>query len=306
MTRRAVVTGATGFIGSWLTRELIKNSYEVTVVVRNSNRLQEDIRNNNNIRIVESSLEELRSNYFAGNSYDIFFHLAWSGVSPEQKNDIECQIANISASLKALTICKELGCKRFIATGTVAEYALTTDVMDLNSRQNPNDIYGAAKVSAHYFLEVYARKIKQSFNWVVLSSTFGERRTDNNIITYTIKTLLMGESPEYGNLDQMWDFLYVADAVRALRLIGEKGKDEKTYGIGSGRYRPLKKYIEDVRNEIDPQLELKIGVRKNLSDNTFSSCVNIYDLIKDTGFQPETDFIEGIRKTISFWNSKKA
>lgn len=298
---KAIVTGATGFIGSWLTQELLNNSYEVTVVARNPNRLLEDIRNNGNVRIIESDLANLCSKSFNEDTYDVFFHLAWGGVSPEQKNDVQCQIANIPTSINVLSVCKELDCKRFVATGTVAEYALTSNVMDLNSKQNPNDMYGAAKVSAHYFLEVYARKIGQSFNWVVLPSTYGEGRTDNNIITYTIKTLLNGDVPEYGNLDQMWDFLYVSDVVRALRLIGENGKSEKTYGIGSGLYRPLREYIEDIRDEIDPKLGLKIGTKKNLSGSTFSSCVNIYDLIKDTGFQPKTSFLDGIKKTINYW-----
>ena len=75
----------------------------------------------------------------------------------------------------------------FISTGTVAEYAMTTNVMDLGAKQKPNDMYGAAKVSTHYFLEVQARKIKQPFIWCVIPITFGERRVDNNIITYKTK-----------------------------------------------------------------------------------------------------------------------
>ena len=59
---------------------------------------------------------------------------------------------------------------------------------------------------------------------------------------------------------QMWDFLYVGEVARALKLIGEKGISGKTYGIGSGVYRQLKDYIMKIRDIIDPQLELGIGV----------------------------------------------
>ncbi len=204
-------------------------------------------------------------------------------------------------ALNALDVCNAVGCELFVSTGTVAEYALTTDVMNLYAKQSPNDMYGAAKVSAHYFLEVHARKLNQPFIWTVIPSTFGERRTDNNIITYTIKKLLCGEKPEYGNLEQMWDFLYVSEVVRALRLIGEKGKPNKVYGIGSGQYRPLCDYIKDIRNVINPSLELGIGEVPSLSKQSFSSCVNIYELIKDTGFQPEISFEAGIIKTVDYW-----
>lgn len=173
--------------------------------------------------------------------------------------------------------------------------------MDVNARQTPNDIYGAAKVSVHYFLEVLSKQLKQDFIWTVIPSTFGERRTDNNIITYTIRTLLAGEKPSYGNLEQMWDFLYVSEVARALRMIGEKGVAGKTYGIGSGIYKPLKGYITAIRDIIDPSLELGIGDYPNMSEQTSSSCVNTYELIKDTGFIPQVSFEEGIRRTIEFF-----
>lgn len=297
---RAIVTGGTGFIGSWLIEELLKNNIEVIAIVRDARRLLPSISSNKRCHVVEESIENLSVDHFQKDRYDAFFHLGWSGVSPEQKNNISAQLSNISMSIKALEICNSLGCKKFIAAGTVAEYVFCTDIMDVNAKQTPNDMYGAAKVSVHYFLEVRARQLKQPFIWVVVPSTFGERRNDNNIITYTIRSLLKGDRPCYGNLQQMWDFLYVGEVVRAMRLIGEKGKPDKIYGIGSGNYKPLKTYIETIRNIIDPRLELGIGELPEMSKQTFSSCVNIYDLIMDTEFSPQISFEEGILKTIDY------
>ncbi len=299
--KRAIVTGATGFIGSWLAQELLNAEYEVTTIVRNPNKLLPELQNNSNVVIVKKDLNQLLTGDIPSNDYDVFFNLSWAGVSPKQKNDVQLQVSNIPMALHTLKIAHDLGCKLFIATGTVAEYALTTDVMDLNAKQSPNDMYGCAKVSAHYFLEVEARKLNQPFIWTVIPSTFGERRMDNNIITYTIKTLLAGDKPQYGNLEQMWDFLYVSEVVRALRLIGEKGKPGKVYGIGSGLYRPLCEYIKSIRDIIGNDLELGIGEVPSLSAQSFSSCVNIYDLIRDTGFQPKVSFEDGIRKTVAYW-----
>lgn len=135
-------------------------------------------------------------------------------------------------------------------------------------------------------------------------STFGERRTDSNIITYTIKTLLNGQKPFYGDLHQMWDFLYVKDVVRALRLTGEKGASGKVYGIGSGEYRMLVEYIRCIRDIIDPALPLGIGENREQSRRTVSSCVNNYDLKRDTGFQPVYSFEDGIRRTIDYFKKR--
>lgn len=301
MMKRAIVTGATGFIGSWLVQELIHSGYEVVVVVRNVNKLIPDIMSNSSCFIIEKDICNLKEDDFdSDKTYDVFYHLGWSGVSPEYKNESDKQMRNIPMSLNALEVCNRIGCRLFIASGTVAEYALTDDIMNLNLRQSPNDMYGAAKVSVHYFMEVRARQLNQPFIWTVIPSTFGERRTDSNIITYTIRTLLKGKKPLYGNLCQMWDFLYVAEVVRALRLIGEKGIVGKVYGIGSGEYRPLRDYIIEIRDIINPKLELGIGEIPSMSKQTFSSCVNIYDLIRDTGFKPIIGFEEGIKKTIDY------
>ncbi len=302
--KNAIVTGVTGFIGSWLTMELLDAGWGVTAIVRDMNKVLPEISKNVNCIVVVGDLNTMRADIIPPHEYDVFFNLGWSGVSPEKKDDVSLQISNITMALNALTICNEVGCKLFISTGTVAEYALTTNVMDLGAKQKPNDMYGAAKVSTHYFLEVQARKIKQPFIWCVIPSTFGERRVDNNIITYTIRSLLRKEVPRYGKLEQMWDFLYVSDVVRALRMIGERGICGKVYGIGSGQYKPLFEYIKIIRDIINPNLKLGIGERNDLEDKAFSSCVNIYDLVRDTGFKPCISFEEGIRNTVRYWEKE--
>ena len=303
-TRSAIVTGATGFIGSWLVSELLDNGYKVTVLVRDESGLLREIADNPQCTVVEKNILDTTSDDISDRDFSVGFHLAWGGVDTKHKNDLNLQLENIRIALKVMELYARVGCKKLIASGTVAEYVFSEDIMNLNSRQTPNDFYGAAKVSAHYFLEVRARQLKQDFIWAVIPSTFGERRKDNNIITYTIKSLLKKEIPKYGNLEQMWDFLYVSEVARALRMIGEEGKPGKVYGIGSGQYRRLKDYIETIRDLIDPALELGIGEVPSMSEQTFSSCVNTYDLIRDTGFSPKVSFEEGIKRTIDYWKNE--
>uniref|UniRef100_UPI0040570BC0 NAD-dependent epimerase/dehydratase family protein n=1 Tax=Agathobacter sp. TaxID=2021311 RepID=UPI0040570BC0 len=296
--RRAILTGGTGFVGSWLARELFNNNYHVTLVVRDKERVDEWLKTRVNI-IESKSLQE--SDLGEG---DVFYHLAWEGVSTEKKNDISLQISNIMLTIEAMKLAKRCNCKKFIVTGTVAEYVFCENVMDLNAKQTPNDFYGAAKVSSHYFLDVLSRQIKQPYIYAVLPSTYGEGRKDDNILTYTIKMLLNKQKPLYGDLNQLWDFVYVADVAEALRLLYEKGVASKTYGIGSGNYCTLKEYIMCVRDIINPELELGIGERQEMNERTFSSCVNTYDLLKDVGFRPRVGFKEGIERMICYFKNQ--
>ena len=295
----AVITGGSGFIGSWLIDELLKHNYQVIAIVRNKNSiLHEYIDNENFSTVMFEDCEHLI--YQNEKKIDVFFHLAWGGVTPEEKNNFPLQVENIILAEKMIRLAKNLNCKRFIAAGTVAEYVFSDKVMDVYEKQTPNDIYGAAKVSCHYFLDILSRQLNQPFIWTVIPSTYGERRRDNNIITYTIRSLLRGDIPKYGSLEQMWDFLYVSDVAKALRLIGEKGRLDRIYGIGSGIHRPLREYICEIRDLIDSNLKLDIGVNTNMSTQTFSSCVNIEQLCNDTGFKPEVTFKEGIKRTIEY------
>ena len=301
--KRVVITGSTGFIGSWLAQEMMEQNIEVILLVRDKGKCP--YTESEKVTLIEyesPAYHDLTKNQV---EIDAFYHLAWGGVAPELKNDCDLQLHNIKLALDMVDYAAKIGAKRFIATGTVAEYAFCENIMDLNAKQTPNDMYGAAKTATHYLLETRARILKIPFIWTVVPSTFGEGRRDNNIITYTIKTLLQGEKPRYGYLQQMWDFLYVKEVARALVLIGEKGIEGTSYGIGSGVFKPLRDYIVAIRDIINPSLELGIGEIPALSDKAFSSCVSIYDLTKDTGFVPEIGFEEGIKRTIEYYRNKQ-
>lgn len=300
--KRVIINGASGFIGSWLVKEMLNNGVQVTVIARHKEKI--DSLYGDHVEIYESKYQDFVKLDIPMKEYDAFYQLAWEGVSTEYKDNYDIQMKNIDMSVAAITLAKRLNCKKFIASGTVAEYVFCENIMDFNQKQSPNDLYGAIKTSVHYILEVLARRMDINFIWAVLPSTFGEGRKDSNIISYTITELLKNRKPSYGNLQQLWDFLYVTEVVRALRLVGEMGKTGKIYGIGSGQYLRLKDYICKIRDIINPDLELGIGERPQMSQKTISSCVGIYDLVKDTNFKVEISFEEGIIRTIDYYREK--
>lgn len=300
--KNVILTGGTGFVGRCLVRGLLEANVDVSVIVRNTNKIEEDLIDK--IHIYECEYDEYKTLEIPNGEYDVFFHLAWDGVASKDKDKLDVQKKNIDMSVEALFLAKRLNCKKFIATGTVAEYAYCERIMDFSQKQTPNDIYGAMKVSVYSILNVLSRKIGIDFIWTVLPSTFGEGRDNDNIITYTITSLLKKEKPLYGDLEQLWDFLYVKEVARALRLIGESGNGFKIYGIGSGQYRQLKDYIYTIRDIINPEMELGIGELPQMSHKAYSSCVGIYDLTKDTNFQVEIGFEQGIKNTIVYYKNE--
>ena len=112
--------------------------------------------------------------------------------------------------------------------------------------------------------------------------------------------MLNGEAPEYTAAEQMWDYLYSGDAAQAFYLAAEKGRDGAVYCLGSGQARPLREYIEIMRDEIDPKLTLKFGERPYADTQVMYLCADISALQKDTGFVPRVGFKEGIRETVQW------
>lgn len=178
-----ILTGGSGFIGAHVINDLVSRGIHVTVLTSNK-----DFYNDNllvDIIYTSYDYDEIMKKV-RGKKYDVFYHLGWGGVNGSDKNNIELQISNIQISIDMLKVSKELDCSVFIAAGTVAEYVFCEGVIDFEEKQTPNDMYGATKVAVHYLLEAVAKEIEQNIIWVILPSTYGEGRSGENILTYTI------------------------------------------------------------------------------------------------------------------------
>ncbi len=202
MSKNIILTGSTGFIGSHLLNCLCENGYTVYCLVSKKLAPQKN-----------RTIIYCPCNYDTWNAelpdveYEAFIHLGWGGVDNKEKNDKDLQVQNLYNSISALDKAYSLKCKCFIGIGTVAEYSLQNDIIDYTLKQAPNDIYGACKTATHYILETIARQRKQDFIWVILPSTFGPGRSEDNILTYTIKK--HKENPTSAQVSQKQAFHYL-------------------------------------------------------------------------------------------------
>ncbi len=298
--RRIIITGITGFIGRHLYEVLKEKGVEIVAISRKIDLSMESV------KWIEADLscdlDEIKKglNKYIG-TIDVFYHLAWMGVKSKYKNTFDIQTKNITIANNVVEICKYVKCDRFINLGTVAEYVCEDGLINDKCLPSPMDLYGVMKVASRNIISTLCMYNTIEFINTIVCSTFGEYRSDDNIISYTIKSLLRNESPQYGLLNQMWDFLYVKDVANALFLIGSKGVNGKTYGIGSGRYRRLDEYIYEIRNIINPTIDLGVGILTSKYQRVLNSCVDSYQTQKDTGFYPEYSFKEGIIRTIEYY-----
>lgn len=296
-----MITGASGFIGRKLTELLSEEGHNIFAISR---RIPE-INIGDNVKWISCSMEEIDTLTDIPRDLDVCFHLAWSGNSGNSRGDYEIQLANVNNSVKLIHYLSKIGCKKFVGAGTLAEYDVQNYIPLDGASPNLTSEYGIAKLATRYFTKAECNNCGIEYVWCFLSNTYGEGNYTNNFINFAAKRMLSGERASFTEAKQLYDFMYVTDTVRALYAAGIKGKNNYSYYLGSGNARPLREYIMELRDAIDPNIELYFG---EIPFNGVSLDEEDYDckkLFEDTGFLPLTKFSEGIKKTV-LWLKKEA
>ena len=295
--KKILVTGASGFIGKAVIKELLENGFFVVAVVRNERKISEFIKNYNNIKVIECDMAQYLelTHKIDDREIETVIHLAWEGSSGVKRADYNIQLKNIKATLDCIQAVTKMGCKHFFCTGTISEN-LIMETTSLAVSQNL--IYAVAKHNTFYLADILCRSLGMEFTWLRLANIYGPGNETGNLMSYTIDALLKNERPTYSKALVLQDFMYVGDCAKAITSLIDVKCNSKLYYIGTGEYRQLKEFLIEARDVINPTIELGIGERPD--DNTIylKEWFSIENLRNDTGFRPQTTFKAGIIDTI--------
>lgn len=286
--KKAIVSGATGFIGTHLCMELLNNNIDVIGLAREDS---PNTQRTENVELIWCSMDEYDS--LTGITADTFYHLAWDGATGVGRDDEELQALNIARSIQALKAAKRLGCKRFVALGTVYENLVPQILLDSVHRKP--DFYLLSKQSTHYMCEKLAQKLDIEFVWATIFQPIGKYIKKEQVMSYTISGLLEGNPPTFGPAMEPYDITAVEDIAYGLRLLGECELSRREYYIGSGAPMLMKDYLQRAKEVLGVDTELKIGER---SDDGLRFSFDWYDispLQKDTGYAIRVGYDQAVR-----------
>ncbi len=298
---RAIITGVTGVVGTALIKELIENDVELLILCREGSSKNERIPEHPLITKKYCSLSEL-SNFQndTGKEYDVFYHFAWAATVGPDRNNMYAHADNIKYALDAVEVAKRFGCKMFIGAGSQAEYGRHEGILKPDTPCFPENGYGMAKLCAGQMTREYAHQLGLGHIWTRILSVYGPNDGENTMVMSLINELQKGETPTLTKGEQMWDYLYSADAARAFRLLGEKGIDGKTYVIGSGEARPLKEYMKTIRDVVSPGAQLEFGTIPYSEKQVMYLCADVSELENDIGWESKVCFIDGIKELMNY------
>lgn len=301
---KVVITGPTGAIGHALIEKCLSNGDEILAVCRKGSKRISSLPENALLHVLELSLENYedfsRTDLSSLGRFDVFFHFAWNGTTGADRNNTDLQASNVQYSLDAVKLASELGCHTFIGAGSQAEYGRVEGVLTPETPAFPENGYGIAKLCAGQLTGILCEQLGIKHIWTRILSVYGPYDGEKSMIISALRKMLNGETVSFTKGEQEWDYLYSEDAAEAMYLLAQKGVNGKVYVIGGGTARELKEYINIMKEETGTGSDLKLGDIPYSEKQVMYLCADISELKKDVGFEPKTDFKQGIINTIMY------
>lgn len=294
-----IVTGANGFIGKTLVNALLEKGYHVVAL---DIRFDDVLANDERVTCVNVMNKEVAAlaEEIPHQEYRCFFHLAWAGISGPARADYVVQLNNVKLACDYIKLCGEIGCKRVVYASSINEMETYEYLQSDDIEPAGGYIYGTGKLAAHLMGETVAKLNGIEFIPVIITNIYGVGEKSARMIYTSINKLVHKEHCSFTAGYQTYDFIYITDAINSIIAVAEKGKAFNRYYIGSGEPKPLREFLLEMRDIVDPEAELGLGDLPFKGVDISYSQFDLKKVERDTGYQNEVSFAEGIRMTAEY------
>ncbi|MBK9314437.1 MAG: NAD-dependent epimerase/dehydratase family protein [Acidobacteria bacterium] len=307
---RALVLGASGFIGRWVARMLDQVGAQTFLAVRDqltSNGLfsRYDIHG----EIIEIDLVESESLRQAINDVrpSIVFNLAGYGVDRTERDEETAYLINGRLSE---TICESISLytqpgwrgRRLVHVGSALEYGLATGNLDETTEPIPTTLYGRSKLAGTRAVTVLSEREGIQAVTARLFTVYGPGEHAGRLLPALIETASTRRPLALTDGLQLRDFTYVEDVAEGLLRLGlTSGLPGQVVNLATGQLTPVSQFIDSAAQILGiPPGSLLIGALPKRAEEMNHDPVIIERLKKMTNWMPETSIQDGIRNTMAF------
>ena len=323
-----LITGGAGFIGSHLTRWFVKKYPQYNIVnldlltyAGNLSNLS-DIESNPNYTFVKGNIcdRELIETLFRNYQFDGVIHCAAeSHVDRSISDPLSFVQTNVYGTGELLMAAK----KFWTAFDDKVFYHISTDEVygslgkegffTEETPYDPRSPYSASKAASDHlvrsFFHTYGLPVKISN----CSNNFGPFHFPEKLIPLTINNILNNRSlPVYGKGENVRDWLYVEDHVRAIDLVFHKGRIGETYNIGGSNEWKNIDLVKEICRQMDEKLEKEKGASemlitfvKDRPGHDLRYAIDSSKIREELGWQPSIKFEEALSTTIDWFLSNQ-
>jgi len=324
-----LITGGAGFIGSHVVEHFAETypEYNITVMDSLTYAANVDLFNEwadgkyPNVKVFHGDIRKSRDCHaiMKADKIDAIIHLA-----AESHVDNSIETPNIFAETNVMGTLNLLDAARNAwgkTTPDNAFYHISTDEvyghLGLNdpaftedTPYDPRSPYSASKASSDHFVRAYGQTHSLPTLISNCSNNYGERQHIEKLLPKAITNLLTGKKiPVYGKGENIRDWLYVGDHVKAIDTIFHKGRIGETYNIGGDNEWTNIDIVKRLINIycLDKGLELDfnryIDFVTDRKGHDFRYAINHNKITIDVGWKPEMIFSEGLEITYNYYKN---
>lgn len=302
--KKALITGANGFIGSHVVQRLLKEGAQVSILVREESdlwRIEEFIRE---IRVFKADLRDRDRIYSYINELkpDYVFHMAAYGVDSRQKNYLTAVNTNVIGTMNLLTPLITLGCEKFLNIGTCMEYGDKNSIFTEKDYLEPFNIYGSTKASATLLAHQVAAENDIDIATLRLFGLFGEKEDKNRLFPHIILSILKKADVALTGCEQYRDYTYIANVIDGIILaaINKEVKNE-IFNMGSGEVRQLKELVTTIFEQMNSKQQPMFGAVPYRERDFIKPHADISKIKQSLNWLPKITIEDGLANTIKWY-----
>jgi len=305
---KVFITGATGFIGSNLSRRYLEHGAEVYINIRKTSdtwRIKDILSDVHLVPVdiaeyqkLKDALKEVRP--------DFIFHTATYGGRTDQKNTEKIIDTNINGTVNLARSCRDIGVSLLVNTGSSSEYGLKKSAMKESFLLEPVTEYGASKAAATLFCQTYAIMNNLPIVTLRLFSPFGRYEQKSRLVPSVILAVLQKINPTISSRQFVRDFIYIDDILDAYEAVTNlKNPSGKIFNIGSGQQHSVGDIVDIIIGRLGNEVTYELGAPQAWKNEPPVWQADIQKAKAKLSWSPKYSLDDGLAATINWFKEHK-